>query len=205
MGDNLDIMIADDHELVRDAIAHMLAEEPGLSVRTAADFGGVLEALDSGGKADIVLLDVNMPGMAGLESIRQVVRANSGGAVVVFSGSLDRDLVRQAIDSGARGYVPKSMPMKALASALRLVSVGQVFVPLALTLESRPLPHSSNLSEREMGVLRGVSRGRTNKEIALDLGLSEVTVKMHMRAVCSKLGAKNRTQAALIAQKKSLV
>ena len=204
MTEQLSILIGDDHELVRDAVAHMLRSELGFSVDVAKDGPSVLTAIAAAGGYSVVLLDVNMPGMHGLTSVEEVIRANKSGAVAIFSGQVDKDFVWKAIDMGAKGYIPKTLPIRALASTVRLIASGEGFVPMMKRQEVTPDQPGYNLTERELAILRKLPKGLTNKEIALIEGLSEVTVKMHMRAICSKLNAKNRTHAAMIAQQMSI-
>lgn len=200
MTEKLSILIGDDHELIRDAVAHMLRSEPEFSVHVAKDSCSVLTEIEAAGGYDIVLLDVNMPGMKGLDSVEEVITANKNGAVAIFSGQADKDFVWRAIELGAKGYIPKTLPIRALASTIRVIAAGQTFVPLLERQENTQDQLGYNLTEREMAILRRLPKGMTNKEIARLEGVTEVTVKMHMRAICTKLNAKNRTHAAMIAR-----
>jgi DNA-binding NarL/FixJ family response regulator len=197
----LSVLIADDHQLVRDMIAHYLSAEPDVSIEVAESLSGVMAALAERGSFDIVLLDVTMPGMQGLPSIEAAVAANRGGAVVLFSGSVRRSFVVEALSRGARGFVPKTLPARSLIHALRQVAAGRSYLPVAfLADENAEMPDfMRGLTPQEGRVLRRLCQGMTNKEIARDMDLSEVTIKTHMRAICAKLGARNRTHAAMIA------
>lgn len=205
--DKLSILIADDHTLVRDAVAAALVRDGGFNVQTVGSFGEALSLVAEGGAFDVLILDVNMPGMNGLSSVKNMVSANRDGAVVLFSGSLESEFVRTAIQLGARGFLPKSLPLKSLVSIIRMISTGQEFVPATIALDAADswAPDKSPLSRKETAVLREAWAGDTNKEIARKMNLTEVTVKMHMRAICQKLGAKNRTQAAILGQKLGIV
>ncbi|RGP36917.1 response regulator [Pseudotabrizicola alkalilacus] len=130
MTKQLSILIGDDHELVRDAIAHMLRSEPDFLITVAKDASAVLHEIDCARSYDIILLDVNMPGMDGLSGVEDVIRANQDGAVVIFSGQVDDIFVWKAIELGAKGYIPKTLPIRALTSAIRVIASGQTFVPL---------------------------------------------------------------------------
>lgn len=205
MTEPLSILIGDDHELIRDAVAFMLRSDPEFTVRAAKDAASVLAEIKAAGSYDIVLLDVHMPGMNGLDSVEEVVAANKNGAVVVFSGQVDSDFVWKAVELGAKGYIPKTLPLRALTSTLRVIASGQTFVPFMERPDTKPELPGYNLTDRERSILRKLPKGMTNKEIARIEGITEVVVKMHMRAICAKLNAKNRTHAAMIARQMSIV
>lgn len=203
MTDNLRVMICDDHDLVRDALYRVLAAEPGFDALAGSDKASALDAA-TGAKADVILLDIGMPDMNQIDGLSEVVHACKDCRVVALTGNPTPDLIRRSIDAGAAGFVPKSMPLKALPAAIRLVAAGQVFVPVIANSADAP-GEKVGLTERETAALRFLVRGATNKEIARELGLSEVSVKMIIRSVCMKMKTKNRTQAALLAQRDGLV
>lgn len=199
------ILIADDHDIVRDAVALVVGNELDVRVMTAKDKDTVLQQIREAGPFDVVLLDIAMPGMASKTSVEEVIAANAPGAVVVFSGLVDETFVRQAILNGARGYIPKTLPLKSLSSTLKLIASGQIFVPFSVQEPESIDIQTPRLSPKELAVLRLLVKGQTNKEIARALDSTEVRVKMHLRSICSRLNAKNRTQAALIAEQSGLV
>ncbi|WP_051294670.1 response regulator [Gemmobacter nectariphilus] len=196
----ISVLIADDHLLLRETLVHFLSREPGFSVSTAGSLAETLSRIATDGPFDVVLLDVVMPGMQGLPGVSEVVAANAGGAVVVMSGNVQRSFVEGAMQRGAKGYVPKTLPARALAEAMRQVASGRSYLPVDLySGVPAPAPEGlSHLSPQELRVLRYLCQGLSNKEIAREMDIGEVTVKTHMRAICTKLGARNRTQAALI-------
>lgn len=197
----LSVLIADDHQLVRETLAVFMRMQPGLAVTTADSLHNALDCIAEAGGFDVVLLDVNMSGMTGIPSIRRTIAANPGGAVVVFSGNVGCDFVSEAISAGARGFIPKTLPSKSLIAAIRFIAAGETFLPLSFMAERQeeePGP-LSQLSPQEQRVLGKLREGLMNKEIARELGLSEMTIKMHVRSICSKLGARNRTHAVMIA------
>ena len=206
------IVIADDHNLVRDAVAETLTAEGGFSVSSVGDLTSTLVALQGPEQVDMLLLDVFMPGMAGIGSIQQLLAKHPDLKIVLFSGSVSSEFVFQTLQVGVRGYVPKTLPLRSLTSALRLVLSGQVFLPMSLLSEVDGTPsfeqrgdNQKLLTPKEVNILKLVADGKTNKEIAWALGASEVTIKMYLRTIFNKLGASNRTHAVMLAKAKTLL
>lgn len=202
----ISVLIADDHQLVRDMMQGFISNQDDFEASAVGSYYDVLTKLEAGEVFDVVLLDALMPGMDDIVSIESLVKAYANSAFVVFSGTVSNEYVHKALLVGAKGYIPKSLPFKSLLSAIKLIASGEVFVPSAFSatkIEQGEFRHY-NLSDSELAVLRKVRAGWSNKEIARDLGATEVTVKMHMRAICNKLNAKNRTQAAIIALKEQI-
>ena len=198
------ILLADDHELVRDTIVAFLGQQPDFEVTAVSDLPEALEAVVGG--YDLVLLDYSMPGMNGLDGLSKMQGATEA-PVAILSGSADRSVAQAALDSGAVGFVPKTMGAKSLVNAIRFMAEGEVYAPVKFMTEApEEAPHelAKVLTEREMQVLDGLCRGLSNKEIAREIDLQEVTVKLHVKTACRKLGAKNRTQAALAAKEAGL-
>ncbi|CUH88975.1 Response regulator protein VraR [Phaeobacter sp. CECT 5382] len=201
------ILLADDHDMVRETISAYLTSEGGAEVSLATDLAGALEIIKQHGPFDLVLLDYQMPGMHGLSGMTQAIAANNGKGVAILSGSAPAKTAREALDAGAIGFIPKTMGAQSLLNAVRFMSAGEIYVPVELmrqeaTAPSHPL--ADKLSPREQEVLEGLCRGLSNKEIARELDLQEVTIKLHVRTLCRKLDAKNRTQAALTAKEAGL-
>lgn len=202
------ILIADDHILLADAVAMALAAPPrDYNTRIATTLDQTRSALASGTHFDLVMLDLKMPGMLGLKSINEVISLAAPTPVVLLSGNADRALVRSAVDNGARGLIPKTLPLKSLVSVVELVLSGQIFVPVDDLGDERKsrVATEAPLSERETGIVRLAAEGRRNKEIASAIGVTEVTVKMHMRAICRKLNARNRAHAVTICKERELL
>lgn len=194
------ILIADDHLLVREVVASYLTTQGSASVHGADTLDDALAKIAADGPFDLVMLDLAMPGMNGLGGLKLTLAANSQRPVVLFSGQAPREVVFEALELGAAGFIPKSLSARSLLNAVTFVLSGEVFLPANYhSAPSVEAPTGKLLSERELQVLRGVRNGLMNKEIARELGLREATVKMYMRAICSKLGVRNRTQAALMA------
>lgn len=205
--DEISVLIADDHDLVADALRVVLSAEADFNVQICGSLSQALERLEENPSGfNIIMLDVAMPGMDGLRSVKQVIDAAGDGYVVIFSGTADDDFVWQSIEIGAKGFISKSQPYKSFASTLRLVADGNEFVPLSMSRRgAKSKANELNIDDRERRILQSVSEGKTNKSIAAELDSTEVAIKMKMRAICSKLGAKNRAHAAMIARQKNLI
>lgn len=197
------ILIADDHEMVRDSISAYLETEGRAAVITAPDYMSSMKTLANKGPFDLVLLDFNMPGMNGLDGLKDAIKQHPGQSFAILSGTAPNRIAQDALEAGAVGYIPKTMGAKSLMNAVRFMVAGETYVPhnvLTDIGEAAETAFTKQLSQRERQVLSGLCQGHSNKEIARDLDLQEVTIKLHVRNLCKKLNAKNRTQAALIAK-----
>lgn len=198
------VLLADDHDLVRDTLALFMTSENLAEVVTACTLDEAVEAADATGSFDLVLLDYNMPGMNGLQGLARMIDANDGRPVAILSGTADATVAAEAINAGAAGFVPKTLGAKSMLSAVKFMAAGEVFVPFGFMQDGAPKT-VGNLTERETQVLGGLVEGKSNKEIARDLDLQEVTIKLHVRTLCKKLDARNRTHAAMIARDRQLI
>lgn len=196
----LRMLLADDHDLFRESVSAMVAAEGAVTVVSVSDLASALERLREE-QFDLVLLDYQMPGMNGLVGMDLARIAAPGVPIAVISGTTRRDLAEEALARGAAGFVPKTLGVKAMIAAVQLMASGGKFAPLAMLDE--PPANSAALDEltrREREVLFGICDGKSNKEIARDLDVQEVTVKLHVKTLTRKLNAKNRTHAAMIAR-----
>jgi NarL family two-component system response regulator LiaR len=204
------VLIADDHPIVRDGLALILA--------TAADIEVVGEAAD-GEEAlrlverlhpDVLVLDLAMPGVDGVEAIRRLRANGSGAGILVFTAYDTDDRILAALRAGAAGYLLKGAPREDVFAAIRTVAAGgSLLPPVVATRLLRHVrgdePEPEDLTPRQREVLRLLAQGQQNKEIAAALGISERTAKFHVEAVLRRLGAGNRTEAAAIATRRGLL
>lgn len=194
----MNILLADDHGLVREALASLLRTEGAYSVSEVETLGEALTRLEAEpNKFDLVLLDYNMPGMNGLEGLVRMRATFPHVPVAILTGSTSAALAKQALSAGATGFLPKTFSARGLTAAIAFIRTGGVFAPCDLMMEETA-PAAGRLTKREADVLVGLRQGKSNKEIARDLDLQEVTIKLHVKTLCRKLGAKNRTQAVLL-------
>lgn len=197
-------LIADDHDLVKDTIAAYLEADAGNSVETAASLNEALDMVREREPYDLVILDYNMPGMNGLGGLERMMQASDGKPVAVMSGMASRDVAQSVLEAGANGFIPKTLSANALISAVQFMASGEVYAPFEF-LRTAQSEDGLHLTRRELDVLRGICAGKSNKEIGLDYGLQEVTVKLHAKTLSRKLSARNRTHAAMIARDRGLV
>ncbi|UWQ89345.1 response regulator transcription factor [Aliisedimentitalea scapharcae] len=203
----MQILIADDHDMVLETIAAYVRNEIVSEISTVSSLPAALSAIKRSGPFDLVLLDYDMPGMNGLDGLTQALQHNGGKAVAILSGNATNKIAQAALEHGAIGFLPKTLTANSMINAIRFMLSGEKFVPVSLLQDEQAgqdHPLTRQLTRREFQVLEQLCRGRSNKEIALTLGLQEVTIKLHVRTLCRKLNVKNRTQAALTAKESGL-
>ncbi|MEW6083677.1 MAG: response regulator transcription factor [Chloroflexota bacterium] len=205
------VLIVDDHVIVREGLQILLSEEPGFDVVGMAGESDSALALAKKHKPDVVLMDLVMPGLDGIETTRQILSAVPSTHVLVLTTFADDQRVRDAIQAGAIGYLLKDVLKPELLNAIRSAAAGKPALhPEAQQLLMKQVsgrdaaPHDS-LTAREFNILKLIAEGKSNKEIALALHLTEGTIKGYVSTIFDKLNVEDRTQAALYAVKHGLV
>ena len=213
------ILIADDHQLLADALAQLVRDnEKDSKVLQASSFDDAMKAMKKEDKVEIVLLDYDLPGMDGFNGLDKFTGKFPKTPCAIFSGNPDAEVASDALSRGAAGVIPKSLSAPAFFHAIKLIQVGEKFIPSELyeDLVSRSrktrqegvsataFVKKTGLSRREAEVLRALVQGISNKQIGDQLGVEEVTIKLHLRRVYKKIKVANRTQAVKLAMANGL-
>jgi DNA-binding NarL/FixJ family response regulator len=214
------IVLVDDQALFREGLRILLAQNPRLEIVAEAANGEEAIAAAKLHVPDIMLMDLRMPRLNGVEATRQITAELPEVRIIVLTTFEDDDEVFEAISAGATGYLLKASPSARVIEAIELTARGESFIEPSVTAKllnhfsrlaaqqtraTAPQPLAEPLSSRELDVLRHLASGFSNKEIASELGIAEGTVKNHMSNVIGKLGALDRTQAALRARELGLI
>lgn len=209
-------LIVDDHALVAGALTLLLEDrDPEADVHTAATADAALELVDREGDADLLILDLSLPGVTGTELMEKIVRRQPMLKILVVSGLADQESIMRVLQLGAAGFVPKSLDTELLSSAIDFVLKGGVYIPSKLLTESQKdgfftrtaarlkAPESAppHLTDRQLDVLAQLAKGAPIKRICRELDLSEGTVKTHVAAIYRSFGASNRTEALIAARR----
>ena len=209
-------LIVDDHALVAGALTLLLEDrDPEADVHTAATADAALELVDREGDADLLILDLSLPGVTGTELMEEIVRRQPMLKILVVSGLADQESIMRVLQLGAAGFVPKSLDTELLSSAIDFVLKGGVYIPSKLLTDSQKdgfftrtaarlkAPESAppHLTDRQLGVLAQLAKGAPIKRICRELDLSEGTVKTHVAAIYRSFGASNRTEALIAARR----
>lgn len=202
------VLICDDSQPVRDGLRAYVAGIPGVSCVEVATRGEEAIARYPTSRPELVLMDINMPGIGGVEATRQLLASHPDANVVVLTVAADRDAVTAAVAAGARGFLSKDVGPEELCAAVAhtVATVEQLAREQAAGhLPAGPRPTAPALTERELQVLRGMSQGKSNGAIGRELYLSEDTIKTHARRLFRKMGVNDRAQAVALGFRWGLV
>jgi DNA-binding NarL/FixJ family response regulator len=202
------VLVVDDHPVVRQGLVSVLSDHDDLDVVGSAGSGFEAVAMVETLRPEVVLLDLEMPEMGGVQALPQILGASPGVHVLVFTAYATDDRVFGAIRAGAGGYLLKGASTAEIVQAIRAVAAGESYLEprvAARLVAEVSAPRLFTLTERERSVLRLVAAGLPNKQIARSLSISERTVKFHVTSILHKLGAENRTQAVTLAIERGLL
>lgn len=199
------ILLADDHSVVRIGLATLLEYEKDMIVVGDTDDGAGAIELAKNLKPDVVIMDLVMPGIDGVEATRRIREENPQTSVLILTSYGDSDDVKNAIDAGASGVLVKHAANDTLIEGIRTVAHGGTVFSPEIALAPTEAVVAEDFTERQMSVLTAAARGLQNQDIAKALGISKDMVKAHMKIIFQKLGAANRTEAVAIALRKHLL
>ena len=205
MTEKLRVLVVDDHPMMRLGIAAIINDQTDMAVVAQAGTGEEAVAEYRRAKPDVVLMDLRLPGMSGVEAIRAIHKEQPRARFVVLTTYEGDEDIYQALEAGAQGYLVKGMSPEALVDAVRRVHAGSRFLapPVARALAARN--PNSDLTVREREVLALIVGGKSNREIAVELGITEGTVKCHVTTLLERLGVSDRTQAVVAALQRGIM
>jgi DNA-binding NarL/FixJ family response regulator len=206
MSDEITCLIVDDHEVVREGLRLALSRAKNIRVIGEASDGTSAVSLAERRKPDVVIMDVRMPGMDGLEATKEITRSDPTAKVLIFTAYSERMLLSRGLESGAKGYILKEAPHETLLRAIEKVAHGDGFVDPALMpafLNGRG--REDMLTAREREILQLLADGMSNSDVAAKLFISQETVKSHVRHILTKLEADTRTHAVAIALRDAII
>ena len=199
------ILIIDDHAIMRMGLASLLSSEPGLEIVGEAEDGGSGIRLAAELKPDVIIMDLIMPGMDGVETTRQIMTELGDMNILILTTFGTADGIAYALESGARGAILKNASLDELVSAVRAVAEGKTSVSPEIEQILSETPPVPKLSPRQSEVLESVARGLSNEDISKQLGISVARVREHLSALFSKMGTANRAETVATALRKHLL
>jgi DNA-binding NarL/FixJ family response regulator len=198
-------LIVDDHEVVREGLRLSLSRSSHIRVVGEAPDGATAVSLAERRKPDVVVMDVRMPGMDGLEATKQIAERVPDTAVLIFTAYSERSLLSRGLESGAKGYILKEAPHETLLRAIEKVAGGETYVDPALMPAFFTKDREDMLTSREREILKLLADGMSNSDVAGKLYISQETVKSHVRHILTKLEADTRTHAVAIALREAII
>ncbi|GAB4430122.1 MAG: response regulator transcription factor [Chloroflexi bacterium OHK40] len=210
MGQTIRVIVADDHKVVRAGIRDLLSDEPDILVVSEARNGQEAVELALRERPDVVVMDIHMPELSGVEATRQIRAAAPDVRVLVLTSYQDDPYIYGLLDAGASGYLLKTAEGGEIVRAVRATAEGQAVIdpavaPRLIARLTRPTSPVDALTERELDVLRLAARGQTNKQIGAALQISDRTVQNHLANIYGKLGVASRTEAVTAALERNLI
>lgn len=202
--DKFSVLVVDDHPIMRLGIAAIIDAQPDMTVCSQAGSGEDAVRMFREHHPDVTLMDLRLPGMSGLEALQAIRREDPAARCVVLTTYEGDEDIHQALAAGAAGYIIKAMSHDTLVDALRRVRAGRRFLPPPVTRSLATRTPNSDLSPREREVLSLMTQGKSNKDIAADLKITEATVKCHVSVILERLGVADRTQAVISALHRGL-
>jgi DNA-binding NarL/FixJ family response regulator len=199
------VLVADDHPVVRTGLAAVIAQEADLELVAEAENGARAVALFRDHQPDVVLMDLRMPAMDGVEAIRTITAQYPAARILALTTYEGDGDIRRALEAGARGYLLKDMLLTEVITAVRAVHRGERVIPTAVAVRLAEHPPGSDLTERELEVLTLVARGLANKDVAGAIGRTDETVKVHLKNIFAKLHVTDRTEAVTVALARGLI
>jgi DNA-binding NarL/FixJ family response regulator len=204
--EEITVLIVDDHEVVREGLRLSLSRAPHVRVIGEAADGANAIALVERRRPDVVVMDVRMPGMDGLEATKEIMKQVPDAAVLIFTAFSERSLLARGLESGAKGYILKEAPHDTLLRAIERVAKGEGYVdPALMPAFLAGKDQADLLTPREREILQLLADGMSNAEVASKLFISQETVKSHVRHILAKLEADSRTHAVAIALRESII
>ena len=199
------VILVDDHPVVRFGLAAIIGLQPDMMVVAEAGSGEEARAVCARQAADVLLMDLRLPGMSGVAAIRAIRKDYPKLRFIVLTTYDGDEDIHRALEAGAQAYLLKGMSHNDLANAIRKVHAGLKYIPASISKSLAERPPHSELSAREMEVLQLIVRGHSNREIGDALGISEATVKWHINIILSRLNVSDRTQATVAALQRGIV
>ena len=200
------MLLADDHEVVREGLRLALLRSPHIRVVGEAPDGETAVSLAERRRPDVIVMDLRMPGMDGIEATEEIMRRLPDAKVLIFTAYSERALLQRGLESGARGYILKEAPHETLLRAIEKVAAGETFVdPALMAALTQSRGGSDVLTPREREILQLLADGLSNADAAGQLFISQETVKSHVRHILTKLEADTRTQAVAIALRDAMI